>query len=716
MRSTRLAFALLALALPRPALPAEETGTTPAPVSLVSFHVSPTIDIPVLDSAAHYTVSPRGSLALAFRMPFLPLLSLDVGLGYGFLPIRNADTLGQSLSVLSAQAGLGMQISLSPGFDLSARFGAGYGWGLINEIPPFRSGGSLLLEGGIGASVLLSKTVALEAGVAYRSHVGLAQSLAASVGLGFRIPRTVKAPPRESAPLRPQPLEAQPGAGLEVATPEYQSIFPVFHKFYDDNPVGTVVLRNAAGEAITGIKVSLDIKPYMTAPKTCAAPAALEAGQSSTIDLYALFSEEKILEVTEGSKASAEISWEYVLSGRTITKSRVDTVRILNRNAMTWEDDRRAAAFVTALDPSVLSFSKNVVGTAKVRTGGAVNGNLLTAIALYEAVCLQGITYWKDPKTPYVELSQKRTEVDFLQFPRQTLEYRAGDCDDLSILFAALFESLGIETAFITIPGHIFMAASLAIPPEEARRTFLHPDELILTDSATWLPIEITSLDGDFLKAWQTGAKEWRESQATGQAALYPLHEAWQRYEPVGLPGSGAQAAIPPAEKVAAAYRREVERFVDREIYPEVTRLQTDIQKSQGSAKALNKLGVLYARYDLLDRAEREFLEAAKKEETPAVLSNLGNLRYLQKDLEGALGYYERASRVAPDDARLVASLARVHHELENYGMAQKAYERLRGMDPALAEKFAYLGLRGEEATRAADATGTRGVILWAED
>ena len=33
---------------------------------------------------------------------------------------------------------------------------------------------------------------------------------------------------------------------------------------------------------------------------------------------------------------------------------------------------------------------------------------------------------------------------------KQTLEYRAGDCDDLSILYSALLESVGVETAFIT--------------------------------------------------------------------------------------------------------------------------------------------------------------------------------------------------------------------------------------------------------------------------
>lgn len=60
-----------------------------------------------------------------------------------------------------------------------------------------------------------------------------------------------------------------------------------------------------------------------------------------------------------------------------------------------------------------------------------------------------------DPQSSYVTAIQARDAVDCLKFPRQTLEYRGGDCDDLSILYCALLESVGIETAFIATPGHI---------------------------------------------------------------------------------------------------------------------------------------------------------------------------------------------------------------------------------------------------------------------
>ena len=717
MGNFRSLLALLALLVPHSALFAEEPEAEPLSPSTVSLRFSPAVDIPLLESSDLFRVYPCGRLAVAIHPPSLPAFSLGVDAGYAFLPIKNGESLAQSLSMFSAGLGLGVRIAATPRVYAIGRFAIGYTYGFMNSTTPFRPGGSLFLQGAVGVGAMVTKVLDLEATVGYRNHLGLVHGIALTAGLGFRLPRAPKAVTTQPTQVRPEPLEQSQGAELEMEDVRFAEIFPVFHKHYDDHPVGSAVLRNTGTASATDVKVTLEIKPYMTAPKTCSVQSEIPAGEARPVDLFALFSEEKILAVTEGSKASAEIIWEYSVGGRGVTRSRVDTVRILNRNAMTWEDDRRAAAFVTALDPAVLSFSKNVVGAVSPRSGGAVSANLLTAIAIYEAVCLYGMSYWADPKTPYAKLSVTQTEVDFLQFPSQTLQYRAGDCDDLSILFAALFESLGIETAFITVPGHILMAVALEMEPEAARRMFLRPDELVIRGQKVWLPIEVTDLEGNFLRAWQTGAKEWREAHAEEKATVYPIHEAWVQYEPVGLPAAGPlSTAVADAELLREAYQRELERFVDRETYQEVTKLQEEIRRSQDSSRTANKLGVLYARYGLLDRAGEQFQNALASRETVSVLINLGNLHYLQGDLEESLVFYTRASVLAPDNTKLLASLARIHHEQENYGMAQNVFQKLRDLDPDLAREYAYLDLRGEEATRAAEATGTKGIILWAEE
>jgi len=70
----------------------------------------------------------------------------------------------------------------------------------------------------------------------------------------------------------------------------------------------------------------------------------------------------------------------------------------------------------------------------------AVDAKLLVGIGIHEALALYGLSYVVDSKSAYQTMSASASAVDSLQFPQQTLEYKAGDCDDLSILTAALLE------------------------------------------------------------------------------------------------------------------------------------------------------------------------------------------------------------------------------------------------------------------------------------
>ena len=335
---------------------------------------------------------------------------------------------------------------------------------------------------------------------------------------------------------------------------------------------------------------------------------------------------------------------------------------------------------------------------------------------IQEALSLYGMSYVIDPKTPYREFSEKKTEVDFLQFPRQTFQYRAGDCDDLSILYSSLLESVGIETAFITVPGHIFIAYLVDMTPDEARKSFLRAEDLIFRNDKTWIPVEVTEIEGGFLKAWQIGAKEWREAVAREQEGFYPIHESWKLYEPVGLPGAGFDITVPPKENILNGYLQEVITFIDREIYPKLAKIQAEIKKTGGSPKSINILGILYAKYELHDRAEREFQKVLEKDKNyvPALV-NLGNIYYLNGDMKKAKAYYERAYQKKPDNSVVLLCVARVNHEMENYGIANEAYGKLKTLNPGLAQQFAYLDLRGEDATRAAEIGKIKEVVVWEE-
>jgi len=223
-------------------------------------------------------------------------------------------------------------------------------------------------------------------------------------------------------------------------------------------------------------------------------------GAANSCTSLALFAD-RILTITEGTKASADVIIQYNYMGTDLTKTETATIQMYDRNAMTWDDNRKVASFVTAKDPVVLRFAKNIAGETRNSGSNAINTNFRIGMGLFQALDLYGINYVVDPKTPYEDFSKNKYSLDYLQFPSQTLTYKAGDCDDLSILYTALLKSVGIEAAFITIPGHIYAAVSLNMDPEEAKHTFNSSNDLIFRNENTWLPVEITMIHEGFLKS-----------------------------------------------------------------------------------------------------------------------------------------------------------------------------------------------------------------------
>jgi tetratricopeptide (TPR) repeat protein len=344
----------------------------------------------------------------------------------------------------------------------------------------------------------------------------------------------------------------------------------------------------------------------------------------------------------------------------------------------------------------------------------AINLTFRIAIGLFESLRLHGINYVVDPQTPYEDYSRDATVVDYVQFPSQTLEYRAGDCDDLSILYSTLLESIGTESAFITVPGHIYMAFSLGMTPGEAERLFWDTDDLIFKDEQTWVPVEVTMVQKGFLQAWEMGAKQWRKHDPEGTAGFYPIHEAWREYEPVGLSGTGSGSSFPPHEIVMEYYANAVSNFVEREIADRVVVLEQQIVESRNPAPLQNKIGVMYARYGILDKAKTFFEEAAKSGYTPAMI-NLGNILYLDRKFDRALEYFDRAHESRPGMPAALVGIAKVNHELENYGTVRKVYTELQQRSPETAAKYSYL-VSGSVAKGRASALMDQEKVMWSEE
>jgi len=657
------------------------------PLSMV---VSPAVDIPLgpLSTSGEklYTFGGSATLEGEYALPFAPFLSVDGLVGYGLIatPAQN------SLSLISLGAGAGVRLLPLPKIAVKLSAIGGYSITLFEGT----TGGRPYLQTGVKATYALSPLFSLGIGAAYKNNFGLYNGIGVSLAAQFHV-----------------------GAGggrsrIEFVEPRFEPIFPVFYQYYDQNPLGGVTIRNNENGAVKDVTVSFYVAQYMDKPKLCTKIEGMKKGEQIQVPLYALFTDE-ILNITEGTKVTAQILVRYTYLETEITADTSESIQMYHRNAMTWDDDQKVSSYVTARDPEVLKFSKSIAGEIRHVGSKALNSKFREAIALFEALRQYGINYVVDPTTPYTELSANKFALDYLQFPIQTMDYKAGDCDDLSILYSALLESIGIESAFITVPGHIYTAFCPAIDPEESKKTFNRQEDLIFFDGKTWIPIEITAIPQGFLKAWQLGAKQWREHSADGDAALVQTHTAWRTYPPVGVTGIDASIQSVSRESIIQNYKTMLDSVIEREISAKVSVLQKRIGENPGNPVNINKLGILYARFGLHEKARIEFEKAANIQYAPALV-NLGNLAFIAMDYQGALKYYETAHTTNPDSVSILVGIAKANYELENYRDVEAYYRQIEAIDPKIAERYSYLVGAAENTSRAASAL-TEEDVLWDE-
>jgi transglutaminase-like putative cysteine protease len=678
---------------------------------VISIRLAPAGHLPLGSSGDLYTFGSGVSASAAYQPDFLGSFGLQAGADFMMLPLQSED----AVHTASGFAGPVAQLPLGDRFDLFAGAQAGYySWYPAGWQAEDAGGGGLLLGGSLGARFHWSDSLAAGVEASYRYFDKLYNGLSLSLALRYTIPwKPASGGVRVEPEIRPVPLDGR-NEGVAIKDLTVPTLFPVLYAYYHEHPLGSITLHNYENRPAEDIAVSFFVERYMDNPKELTPVKHLAPGKEVTFDLYGLFTEE-LMEITEGTKVSARITLSYSLGSRRQRRMYTPAIEFHNRNALTWSDDCKIASFVTAKDPEVLSFARRVSGWMQAVQNPAVDENLQKGMALFTALKSYGLRYEVDPTTPFSELSESETEVDFLQFPRQTLQFTSGDCDDLSVLYAALLEAVGVETAVITVPGHIYPAFALKSPPEEARRSFSSPDDLLVIEGKTWVPVEITMCRESFAAAWREGAKQWREHSRLDQAQFYPTRRAWQTYQAVGFLEEGADIRLPERARVTALLEDSLEKHVQQEISIREARLLRRMEEADNRHIAANKLAVLYARHGLYGKALTQLQKINAVREYPPALINTGNIHYLRGQYGTALEFYRRALAVDGRNRTALLGSARCHHELENYGLAGRDYGRLQELAPQLASRFEYLAFRGEDVNRAASAAEIRKRVVWEE-
>ena len=356
---------------------------------------------------------------------------------------------------------------------------------------------------------------------------------------------------------------------IRIEKTEQYRVFPVSWAWYEDNPVAAVTVTNEEANTITDVNLSFYMDSFMSQPWTFAVVPRLAPGESVNIEVTSLFNE-AMMNLNETVNANGLLQTQYRSLGSRKETDITINMPIFRRNFLSWDDDRRAAAFVSPNDFSAKVFAKYVQTAVNneqiINKEGRIPINVIYAAALFEALRLYGINYIIDPSSSYIALSENASALDSLNYPYETLRYRGGDCDDLSILFCSLLEALDVETAFITVPGHIFAAFNVGDP-----QWYANSGDIIELDGKRWLPLEITVPSEGFTRAWRIGTRQWRANSSAGieqdrenseKAKLLPIREAWKIYPSVTVPSSGDYLQdLPEWDMIIFALEKEINNF-----------------------------------------------------------------------------------------------------------------------------------------------------------
>ena len=416
--------------------------------------------------------------------------------------------------------------------------------------------------------------------------------------------------------------------------------FSAMQSYYTNNPIGHVTIVNTEKQPVTDVEVSFNQKEYMDSPTPSFTVARIEPGKSlADVPLKAVFNS-KVYDLEGGlgfTPLTGEVIVTYKVGGRSAEQRYSVTYSLYDKRAMTWDDDRKAAAFITPLDRALKNYTAFVNEAGKQAALPSWNKSLQVAMQVYDALREIGIYYQDDPAAPFTKVQADTTFVDFISMPRDTLARKYGDCKNLTVLYCSLMETKSIRTGFITVPGHIYPVIDTGQPAADYRE--INPDRsmTLVEDGTLWVPVEVTMLDGksDFLAAWQRGIDEWKTYDKDRK--FYRTRDAQAIYSPVAIQQTDLGLQYGSADDIAKLFGQDLDA-IGKVV---IAGYAADADKSRDK-KDYNRLGIVSAKMKRLKDAEDAFGKALKIDpKYIGALVNLGNVAYLRGDFARAVDAYK---------------------------------------------------------------------------
>jgi len=362
----------------------------------------------------------------------------------------------------------------------------------------------------------------------------------------------------------------------------------------------------------------------------------------TTVPLTVPFSAKSLLETREDITAAVRVICRWGSNPR-IERKISGILTIHSKNAVDWDDVMSACAFVTPRDQLVEYITRNASAAVSNRYDDIPRG-IARSVSIVRALGGLDIAYVPDPPAPAGSV------YDYIQFARETLRLKSGDCEDSSVLLGSCFENGDLPVQLLLTPDHVFIAVNTGLFAKDGFLVSPNRNDYIILDDMVWIPLEATLLGDGLFRAWNEGVHTYRELEKQGDyLRRVSVRRGWEQYPPVILSDN---------EQLHVAIDVDGEDILNRwlQVHRDRCTIREDelrlrINTQMNDYHALYELGVLLARTGRIDNALQMFDEIPidSTEGFFGVIGS-GNSRLIQGDIETALHAFEQASVLRPND------------------------------------------------------------------
>lgn len=467
-------------------------------------------------------------------------------------------------------------------------------------------------------------------------------------------------------------------------------IFPsVYRNYTEAQSIGQVVIENNTASVITNARLEVSFSRFAAESYFIDLPV-LSPRSNTTVPLFMAFTSD-IMSNENDANAQLSLNLLYNHRGESLRDVSNANVTVHRRSAISWRDKRSLASFISPGSETIRQFVSEINSNLEPVSNRDLPEAIAIGARLYSTLNNSGFVYQRDPN---IETILTTGVLDDIQFPAETLTLRSGECDDFVVLFCSLFEAQGIRTAYIDVPGHVFMAFDTGLTPEDIAFMGLESWRFISYENRIFLPIETTLLGrGSFMQAWENAALRWQQEREAGNMPqIVPIEQAHRVYAPSEFVPADFRSPIVFSENLVADYTFTLQQIFNDFNAGMIQSIEQRLSTEPENLFLVNQLGVLLAKSGENTRAQEVFERGLQIfPGSPQINNNLGNLYFEQRNFIRAAEYYRRSAEANSNNAGVYINLARALLQAGQTEPSRDALRQALRIDPNVRNQYDFI-------------------------